>query len=181
MFSARQLLIPSTNIYYIRHVIFIDFNYTIRLPQVFLKQNKTPRIVTPVLLYLFYKKSTFSFPQAKQNPKNNTTSSLKTKIPTGFPRKKKVIYKVTTRITYTTWSISEFKSIYVMDKVDNVIQMIESRIGFIYFTTDLYDSQLCSKDDEDYSLHCVNCIRKLVQMNNPLCLGVGLNHTVLHY
>ena len=45
--------------------------------------------------------------------------------------------------------MSKQKSIYVWNDIENIIQRIESRIDSISHTIDLYDSQLCSKEDED--------------------------------
>ena len=48
--------------------------------------------------------------------------------------------------------MSKPQSIYMWENVDMIIQIIESRIDLILKTTDLYDSQYCSKDNEDCSL-----------------------------
>ena len=45
--------------------------------------------------------------------------------------------------------MSESKSIYVLDNVENIIQRIESRIDFNSHSIDLYDSKCCSKEYED--------------------------------
>ena len=44
------------------------------------------------------------------------------------------------------------QSIYMWENVDKTIQIIESRIDLIYKTTDLYDPQYFSKDNEYCSL-----------------------------
>ena len=41
------------------------------------------------------------------------------------------------------------KSIYLWDNVDNIIQIIDSRIDLISHTTDLYELQYFSKEDGD--------------------------------
>ena len=63
--------------------------------------------------------------------------------------------------------MSKSKSIYVWNNVDNIIQRIESQIDFNYHTTDLYDSQLCSKEDEDCSF------QSLVKKKKPFGVGYG--------
>ena len=62
------------------------------------------------------------------------------------------------------------KSTYVWDNVDNIIQIIESQIDFIYHTTDLYDPQFCSREEIDCSLQSSKCIREL--MHTKKLLGV---------
>ena len=64
------------------------------------------------------------------------------------------------------------------ENVDKTIQRIESRIDLISKTTDLYDTQYCSKDNEDCSLKYSHIIGEFVQMKNHLSLRMGLNSTV---
>ena len=59
------------------------------------------------------------------------------------------------------------------DIVDDIIQRIESLIDFNSKTTDLYDSQYCSKEDEDCSIQYPHFIMYLVQLNRPLVNGCG--------
>ena len=54
-----------------------------------------------------------------------------------------------------------------------IIQIIESQINFISKTTDLYDSQYCSKENEDRSLQSYHIIRELVQTKKPFELEYG--------
>ena len=62
--------------------------------------------------------------------------------------------------------------------VDKIIQTIESRIDLISKTSDLYDPQYFSKDNEDCSLKSSHIIGEFVQMKNHLSLLMGLIHTV---
>ena len=62
-------------------------------------------------------------------------------------------------------------SIYVRDNVDKTIQRIDSLIDFNPHKIDLFDSQFCSKEDEDCSLQSYKCIGNLVNTKKPL--GVG--------
>ena len=48
------------------------------------------------------------------------------------------------------------------ENVDTIIQRIESRIDFKSHTTDLYDSQYCFKENEDFSLQSYHFIRELL-------------------
>ena len=48
--------------------------------------------------------------------------------------------------------------------MDRIIQIIESQIDLISKTTDLYNSQYCSKDNEDCSLKSYHIIREFLQM-----------------
>ena len=49
----------------------------------------------------------------------------------------------------------------------NTIQIIESQIDLIYKTTDLYDTQYCSKDNEDFLLKYSHIIGEFVPMKKP--------------
>ena len=60
--------------------------------------------------------------------------------------------------------MSKSQWIYMWENVDMIIQIIESRIDLISKTTDLYDSQYCSKENEDYSLQSSHIIREFVHM-----------------
>ena len=64
------------------------------------------------------------------------------------------------------------------DNVDRIIQRLESQIDFNLKTTDLYDSQYCSKEDEDCSIQSSNFIRELVQLKTHNRTVLGLNKTV---
>ena len=59
------------------------------------------------------------------------------------------------------------------ENVDTIIQRIESRIDFTSHTTDLYDSQYCFKENEDFSLQSYHFIRELVQLDKTLGDGCG--------
>ena len=54
-----------------------------------------------------------------------------------------------------------------------MIQIIRSQIDLISHTTDLYYSQFCSTEDEDYSLQYSHFIREWVQIKKPLGVGYG--------
>ena len=69
--------------------------------------------------------------------------------------------------------MSKSKSIYVWDDVDDIIQIIESKIDFIYHTTGLYYLKFYSKEDEDNSLQYFNYIRELLQIKKLLEVGYG--------
>ena len=60
------------------------------------------------------------------------------------------------------------------ENVDIIFKNIESRTDFIYHTTDLYDSQYCSKEYEGCSLQSSNFIRELVQLKKPLGVRYGI-------
>ena len=63
--------------------------------------------------------------------------------------------------------MSKPQSIYRWEKVDKIIQRIESRIDLIYNIIDLYDPQCCFKDNEDFSLKYSCTIGEFVQMKKP--------------
>ena len=63
--------------------------------------------------------------------------------------------------------MSKYQPIYIWENVDRIIQIIESRIDFNSKTTDLYDSQYCSKEDEECSLQYFHFIIELFQLNKP--------------
>ena len=65
-----------------------------------------------------------------------------------------------------------------MSKCGQDHQKIDSQIELISKTTDLYDPQYCSKDNEDCSLNSSHIIGGCVHMKNYLILRMGLNHTV---
>ena len=75
----------STRFYYIRHINFYSIQLYINITTSLSQANIIPRIVTPVFLNQFYKKSTSSSTQAKQSQQYyhqissriNTTSFLK--------------------------------------------------------------------------------------------------------
>ena len=67
---------------------------------------------------------------------------------------------------------------YMWENMDKIIQIIESRIDLISKTSDLYDPQYCSKDNEYCSLKSSDIIRPFVQMKKPSEFAYGLNHTV---
>ena len=60
------------------------------------------------------------------------------------------------------------------DNFGIIIQIIDSRIDFIYHTTDLYDSQFFSRKDEDCLLQPSHFIRYLLQIDKPLGFGYEL-------
>ena len=64
------------------------------------------------------------------------------------------------------------------ENVDKTIKRIESRIELITKTTDSYDPQYCSKDNEDCSLKYSHTIAEFVHMKNYLSLCMSLNYTV---
>ena len=66
-----------------------------------------------------------------------------------------------------------FKSIYMWDNVDNMMQRFQSRIYFIYNTTDLHGSQFCYKKDEYCSLQYFQCIREICYIKKPFRVGYG--------
>ena len=74
--------------------------------------------------------------------------------------------------------MSKPRSIYMWENVEKIIQIIDSEIDLIYKTTDLYDSQYCSKDNDDCLLKYYHIIGEFVQMKKHLSLRMGLNHTV---
>ena len=65
-----------------------------------------------------------------------------------------------------------------MGKCGKTIQRIESRIELISETTELYDPQYFSKDNEDCSLKYSHIIGEFVHMKNYFSLRMGLNHTL---
>ena len=136
MFSSIQLLIPSTKIYYIRHINFYSIKLYKKTTNSFFQEKLIPRIVLPVFLNISYNNSTTNFLQ--QNSKNSTTCFPQGTIPPVFP-KTNCIEKVTKIIMSATWDIIKSKSIYVWDNVDNIIQINESQVYFNFHTTDLYD------------------------------------------
>ena len=138
----------------------------------YLSSKPPPRIVPPVFLNRFYKNSTTSSTQAKQNPRILPPIFLKKT--TCYPKKEKLcIEKVTTRRTYAPLPKIKSKSVYVWYNVDNIIQRIESRIDLNSHTTYLYNSQFFSKEHENCSLQYWKCIRKLANMKKPLGVGYG--------
>ena len=74
--------------------------------------------------------------------------------------------------------MSKPRSIYMWDNVDKTIKIIESRTDLIYKTTDLYDPQYFSKDNEDCSLKSSHIIGEFLPMKNQMILCVGLNPNV---
>ena len=69
--------------------------------------------------------------------------------------------------------MSKPQSIYMWENVDMIIQIIESRIDLILKTTDLYDSQYCSKNNEDCSLKSSHTIGDFLQMKKPFKFAYG--------
>ena len=69
--------------------------------------------------------------------------------------------------------MSKSQSIYMWGNVDSIVLRIESQIGFESKTTDLCDSQYCSKEDEDFSPQSSHFIIELVQMKKPCKLAYG--------
>ena len=69
--------------------------------------------------------------------------------------------------------MSKPQSVYMWENIDMTIQIIESLIDLISKTTDLYDSQYFSKDNEDFSLKISHIIGKLVQMKKPFDFEYG--------
>ena len=69
--------------------------------------------------------------------------------------------------------MSKSQSIYMWDNDDRIILRIESRIDLESKTADLYDSQYCSKEDEDRSIQSYHFIRELVQMNKSFGFAYG--------
>ena len=63
--------------------------------------------------------------------------------------------------------MSKPQSIYMWENVVKTIQRIKSHIHFISKTTDLYDPQYFSKDNEDCSLKSSHIIGEFVQMKKP--------------
>ena len=59
------------------------------------------------------------------------------------------------------------------ENMDKIIQIIESRIDLISKTSDLYDPQYCSKDNEYCSLKSSDIIRPFVQMKKPSDFAYG--------
>ena len=60
--------------------------------------------------------------------------------------------------------------------VDKTIQIIESRIDLISKTTYLYDTQYCSKDNEDFLLKYSHIIGEFVPMKKPFEFAYGLKY-----
>ena len=69
--------------------------------------------------------------------------------------------------------MSILQSIYMWENVDKTIQRIESRIDLISKTTDLYDTQYCSKDNEDCSLKSSHIIRESLHMEKTFEFAYG--------
>ena len=69
--------------------------------------------------------------------------------------------------------MSKSHSIYTWEIFVMIIQRIESQIDFISKTTDLYDYQYCSKENENFSLQSYYIIRELVQTKKPFELAYG--------
>ena len=69
--------------------------------------------------------------------------------------------------------MSKTQSIYIWDNVDRIILRIESKIDFDSKTTDLYDSQYCSKYYEDCSIQSYRFIIELVQKKKPFGFAYG--------
>ena len=64
--------------------------------------------------------------------------------------------------------MSKPQSSYMWENVNKNIQRIESQIELIPKTTDLYDPQYCSKDNEDCSLKYSHVIGEFVQMKKTV-------------
>ena len=162
-FPAYKFYPYITN-YYISHIKFYSTQY----------HKKTTSISQPKQKI---KSRTISFPQSntqkeyyqfssnKRNHRNRTTHFLRPKIP--------FIILIKKRITSATWAMSKSQSIYMWEHVDRIIQRIESRIDFNSKTTDLYNSQYCSKEYEDCSVQSYHFIIELVWLNKPLENGIG--------
>ena len=64
-------------------------------------------------------------------------------------------------------AMSKPKSIYMWGNVKKTIKIIESQMDSFNKTTDLYDPQYCSKENEDCSLKSSHIIGELVPMKEP--------------
>ena len=69
--------------------------------------------------------------------------------------------------------MSKPQSIYMWEKVDKTIQIIESQNDLILKTTDLYDPQYCSKYNEDCSFKSSHIIGEFVLMKKPFDFAYG--------
>ena len=69
--------------------------------------------------------------------------------------------------------MSKSQSICIWENVYMIIQRIESLNDLISKTTDLYDSQYYSKDNEDCSLQTFHIIRAFVQTKKPFEFAYG--------
>ena len=72
--------------------------------------------------------------------------------------------------------MSKPESIYLCDNVEKTIQIIESQIDLIYKTTDLYDPQYCSKDNEYCSLKYSHMIEEVFPMKKPYDFVYGFKY-----
>ena len=68
--------------------------------------------------------------------------------------------------------MSKPPSIYMWENVDMIIQRIEPQIDLIK-KTDLYDSQYCSKENEDCSLQSSHIIQEFVHTRKPFEFTYG--------
>ena len=130
--------------------IFIELNITI-IKNNFSQPKQNSSLKPSVFSNQIYKKSIISFLQTNKKHRNRTTPPPP-KIAYCIPIKGNLVEKVTTRFKYATWAMSKSQLIYMWENVDSIIQIIESLIDFNLKTTDLYDSQYWSKEDEDCSL-----------------------------
>ena len=59
------------------------------------------------------------------------------------------------------------QSINLVENLDMIIQRIESQIDLISKPSDVYNSQYCSKDNEDSSVQYSNNIGECFEMKKP--------------
>ena len=69
--------------------------------------------------------------------------------------------------------MSKPQSYLYLGNMEKTIQIIESRIDLISKTTDLYDPQHCSKDNEDCSLKYSHIIGEFLHMKKPFEFTYG--------
>ena len=69
--------------------------------------------------------------------------------------------------------MSKPQSIYMWKNVDRIIQIIESQLDLIYETTDLYDFQYCSKENEDCSLKISHITGEMLPIKKPFDFEYG--------
>ena len=136
LFSRIQVLIHKPHIIVSGISTFIELNLARKQP-LFLNQNKTSSLEPSIFLNQIYKNTITSFPQTKES----------TEIGQPIFSPKKVLYNflIDKIITPYTWAISKSHPVYKWEHIDKIIQMIDSQIDFNSKTTDLYDSQYCSK------------------------------------
>ena len=70
-------------------------------------------------------------------------------------------------------SMSKPEANYMWGNVDNIIQIIESRIDLINRKNDLYDPTFCSQDNDGCSQQSSHSIGEFVLMKKQNCIQSG--------